>query len=389
MVTFDRIEVPSFRNIRIPTPPDIPRRPHRPALSVVRGSEIGGSAERFASWISRRISGRPDLSDAKPWAQIDREERGQVPIMSSVKDDNEGGVEKDNGRPVWSPEELQEKEQVVEWQAPTHNNPPTTASSDDVTAHIRLPTFPLQTSTRKAPGGPPRPFNNRASVLSQIAREGSDSPIYGLNGLIRALSPIHDELSRITDNSTNSPRTTYIVPEESTSSTSPTPSSSLDRQKADLERSVAALRLLDPSLKTRRSTIVSAATGGSSPFSLSEFPAPPVLESAVHLSPGSEDSNGGDNDDGPVEEIFGFDPPRPSNAAFEGHARQGSFPSTTRGSGTSTLGANTSGLQAIDPSRWQGREITSFMAGIMNGQSSALRRSSITTLIFLTVRRIE
>ncbi|KAI0051748.1 hypothetical protein FA95DRAFT_1675771 [Auriscalpium vulgare] len=290
----------SFRGLRLsygeimgpmgPTDPILPQQRDPPRLDATTRMS---SATRLSSWLIRRasglsISGRnrlsPERDEKRLWSQDDAE-RAESPM-----------TEKGGNTLTYEPSNIMtEAKQSARWLDPVYTsvmNSPGGASSPAArepapTPYRTGPISPISQPgrartrspstasyyTEAAPGSPATVRPNAILPSDRVRRTSTDSPIFGLNGTLRA---------------------GYYSPADMISGQTSARSSgfsNLLREQTELEKSIAALRMFAPEASAKgpsgtgsgetdssvnpTSLVGRGSVSGQSEFSLSIFPEPP------------------------------------------------------------------------------------------------------------------
>ncbi|KAJ6503276.1 hypothetical protein C8R47DRAFT_1316526 [Mycena vitilis] len=245
----------------------------------------------LSAWINVRKAPRPNSGEQKLWNSgdaelgISTEMRGKTPA-SSVAESPQVQVFEDVQRP---PLAVNTKDSLMipptpnalEVTTPTSVNRPFTGVS--FASYYGMATSSRLTMPAVTPGDDAR---------------NTDSPIYGLNGIINPAGPADPESPTL---SRRPPSSSLAPPSPSAGRESVNSFDELLRQQTELDKSIAALRLFSPtttlmslpappdpepepeSKSNDRSMSMSSGKSMSnrSEFSLSIFPEPPPVESAV------------------------------------------------------------------------------------------------------------
>ncbi|KAJ7651692.1 hypothetical protein DFH06DRAFT_1207853 [Mycena polygramma] len=243
----------------------------------------------LSAWINVRKAPRPNSGEQKLWNSgdaelgISTEMRGKTPA-SSVAESPQVQVFEDVQRPPLAVNTkdslvIQPTPNALEVTTPTSVNRPFTGVS--FASYYGMATSSRLTMPAVTPGDDTR---------------NTDSPIYGLNGIITPAGPADPESPTL---SRRPPSSSLAPPSPSAGRESVNSFDELLRQQTELDKSIAALRLFSPttavmslpappdpepeSKSNDRSMSMSSGKSMSnrSEFSLSIFPEPPPVESAV------------------------------------------------------------------------------------------------------------
>ncbi|KAJ6575378.1 hypothetical protein B0H19DRAFT_1254936 [Mycena capillaripes] len=288
-----------------PYPVPVEQNPVMQIGRAVTSSDRPGSREsaisRISSWINVRRAPRPNSGEQKLWNAgdaelgISTELREPIPAVS-VADPTSPRT------PVQVVEEKQRPPLTVNTKEPQNLVPPTPNTLEVATpSTISRPFtgvsfasyYGMATSSRLT----------MPSVVPGDDTRNTDSPVYGLNGIIRPSAPAEPESPILSRRPVSSlaPPTPSAADRESMDSFD-----ELLRQQTELDKSIAALRLFspttavmsipappepEPDLKVNDRALIqsmssSKSASNRSEFSLSIFPDPPPVEQPSIL-PGS------------------------------------------------------------------------------------------------------
>ncbi|KAI0079567.1 hypothetical protein K474DRAFT_1673246 [Panus rudis PR-1116 ss-1] len=225
---------------------------------VLQDTRRGSAASRFSSWLlpSRKSMRAPvsmDNPDADPLWKQDVAERG---LSSHSRSDSAQEVEISVSRASLEQSPMGPKESA-KWQDPVYAS----VLADPISKIEQLAVAAAQSSPTLSLLAVPA----RIHARSESPLSGSDSPIYGLDGVVRPVfstspGPEVRAVSPALSGETISRRTSI---------------SHLLREQAELDKSIATLRLLSRPDDPEGEDVAKPPSTAQSEFSLSNFPEPP------------------------------------------------------------------------------------------------------------------
>ncbi|KAI0793382.1 hypothetical protein C8Q75DRAFT_558798 [Abortiporus biennis] len=337
-------------------------KPPRPSVVTNPSSSISAAAQKIPNWmIPRRLSQRLDdlvspESGARLWNQ-DEAERGLSPGPTELH--NEIEVKASASRTSFDQSPMEPKESA-RWQDPVF-----TSVLKEAADEILPTSSPLSPSVSSSPLLPPPRIYSQSPDSTR-----TDSPVFGLDGITNKPRVAAVETESV------QPRNLVIQsPQDGFESSRSSVISQLFRQQAELDKSIASLRLLSQRTNAAiaaRESVEGARTSSvaASDFSLSNFPQPPwrrsndteATERFSELVPTTKDAPGMGGDTVVLEpESMDLRPPVMPAASSE-HSRSLSVPFSDN---DNPLLSVANGRSIVNSEGTQ-YEITSFIGDLMH-----------------------